>query len=130
MNTHLIDQIETKIVKAVFPENTNHYDTLFGGEALKWMDEVAFLTATRFSRQRYVTVSLDKTDFKKSIPAGTIAELIGKVVMVGKSSLRVQVDIYIEQMYEFKRELAVTGYFTMVAIDEEKSPTVIAVPKK
>ena len=45
--------------------------------------------------------------------------------MVGKSSLRVQVDIYIEQMYEFKRELAVTGFFTMVAVDEDKKPVAI-----
>lgn len=33
---------ETRIVKAVFPNTTNHYDTLFGGTALQLMDEVAF----------------------------------------------------------------------------------------
>lgn len=36
------------------------------------MDEVAFITATRFSRQVMVTVSSDKVVFKKPIPAGTI----------------------------------------------------------
>lgn len=55
---------ETRIFKAVFPNTTNHYDTLFGGTAMQLMDEVAFIAATRFSRQRMVTVSSDRIDFK------------------------------------------------------------------
>ena len=111
---------ETHVVKCVFPNTTNHYDTLFGGTALQWMDEVAFITATRFSRQRMVTVSSEKVDFKKPIPSGTFAELIGKVTMVGSSSLKVRVDIFIEQMNKDHRELAVTGEFIMVCIDDHK----------
>lgn len=113
---------KTSIFKAVFPNTTNHYDTLFGGTAMHMMDEVAFITATRFSRQIMVTVSSDKIDFKKSIPAGTIVELIGKVTKVGNTSLKVNVEIYIEQMYAEGRELAVHGDFTFVAIDENKKP--------
>jgi acyl-CoA hydrolase len=113
---------ETRIFKAVFPNTTNHYDTLFGGTAMHLMDEVAFITATRFSRQKMVTVSSDKIDFSKPIPAGTIIELVGRVVHVGHTSLKVQVDIYIEQMYSDHREKAITGIFSLVAIDEHKKP--------
>jgi acyl-CoA hydrolase len=113
---------ETRIFKAVFPNTTNHYETLFGGTAMHMMDEVAFITATRFSRQVMVTVSSDKIDFKKSIPAGTIIELVGRVSQVGNTSLKVNVEIYIEQMYAEGRELAVHGSFTFVAIDEHKKP--------
>jgi acyl-CoA hydrolase len=38
-----IKQAETRIFKAVFPNTTNHYDTLFGGTAMQLMDEVAFI---------------------------------------------------------------------------------------
>ncbi|MEO7174722.1 MAG: acyl-CoA thioesterase [Saprospiraceae bacterium] len=113
---------ETHIFKAVFPNTTNHYDTLFGGTAMQLMDEVAFITATRFSRQRMVTVHSDRIDFKKPIPAGTIIELIGRVSHVGNTSLRVHVQIIIEQMYLDHREEAITGEFTFVAIDENKQP--------
>ncbi len=113
---------ETRIFKAVFPNTTNHYDTLFGGTAMQLMDEVAFIAATRFSRQRMVTVSSDRIDFKKPIPAGTIIELVGKVSYIGTTSIKVRVDIYIEEMYEDKREKAVGGDFTFVAIDENKKP--------
>ena len=120
-----IAQSQTHIFKAVFPNTTNHYDTLFGGTAMQLMDEVAFIAATRFSRQRMVTVNSDRIDFKKPIPAGTIIELIGKVTYTGNTSLKVRVDIYMEQMYSDVREKAVTGEFTFVAIDENKKPVKI-----
>lgn len=115
-----INESETRIFKAVFPNTTNHYDTLFGGTAMQLMDEVAFITATRFTRKRCVTVSSDRIDFKKPIPAGTIVELIGRVTKIGNTSLDVRVDIFVEQMYEEVREKAVTGTFTFVALDENR----------
>ena len=116
---------ETRIFKVVFPNTTNHYNTLFGGTAMQLMDEVAFITATRFSRKRVVTVSSSKIDFKKSIPADTIIELVGKVTRVGNTSLDVEVEIYKEEMYQEIREEAVKGSFTFVAIDEDKNPVKI-----
>jgi len=118
-----INNSKTSIFKAVFPNTTNHYDTLFGGTAMHLMDEVAFITATRFSRQRMVTVSSDKIDFNKPIPAGTIVELQGVVSHVGRTSLKVHVDVFIEEMYSEKRESAINGEFTFVAIDEQRKPT-------
>lgn len=117
-----IKNSETSIFKAVFPNTTNHYDTLFGGTALQLMDEVSFVTATRFTRKRVVTVSSDKIDFKHPIPAGTLVELRGKVIHVGKTSLKVHVEIFIEQMYSEERERAIDGEFTFVAIDDERKP--------
>ena len=116
---------ETRIFKAVFPNTTNHYDTLFGGTAMQLMDEIAFITATRFTRKKCVTVCSDRIDFKKPIPAGTIIELVGKVSKVGNTSLDVKVEIFIEQMYEEHREKAITGNFTFVALDENKKPVAI-----
>ncbi len=117
-----MDASETRVFKAVFPDTTNHYDTLFGGTAMALMDETAFITATRYSRQRMVTVSSDRIDFTKPIPAGTIIELIGRVVQVGRTSLKVRVDIFTEQMYDTHKEKSVTGEFTFVAIDHDKKP--------
>ena len=113
---------ETRIFKAVFPNTTNHYDTLFGGMAMQLMDEVAFITATRFSRKRMVTVSSDRIDFTKPIPAGTIIELVGSISHIGNTSLKVLVEIFIEEMYSDVRDKAITGTFTFVAVDEHKNP--------
>jgi len=116
---------ETRITKAVFPNTTNHYATLFGGTALQWMDEAAFITATRFSRQKMVTVCSDRIDFKHPIPAGTFVELVGQVVKVGNTSLQVRVDVYLERMYDDFREKAIEGVFTFVAVDDAMQPIAV-----
>jgi acyl-CoA hydrolase len=100
-----------RIFKAIFPDSTNHYDTMFGGTAMALMDEVAFITATRYSSKRVVTVSSDRINFNKPIPAGTIIELIGTVEQVGTTSITVKGEIYIEQMYSNSREQAIGEFY-------------------
>ena len=113
---------ETRLFKAVFPNTTNHYDTLFGGTTLHMMDEVSFICATRFCRKKVVTVSSDRIDFKTPIPEGSIVELVARVVKVGTTSCVVRVDIYKEDMYRDHREKAVEGDFTFVAVGPDKKP--------
>ena len=117
-----IHNSETRLFKAVFPNTTNHYDTLFGGTAMHLMDEVAFITATRFARKKMVTVASDRIDFTKPIPSGTIVELIGRVIHIGNTSLKVLVEIYVEEMYSDYRQKAISGTFTLVAINDQKEP--------
>ncbi|WP_372872751.1 acyl-CoA thioesterase [Shewanella sp.] len=123
-----IEASEARVIKAVFPSNTNHHNTLFGGEALAWMDETAFIAATRFCRKALVTVSSDRIDFNKSIPAGSLAELVARVIHVGNTSLKVEVNIFVEDMYQDKREHAIRGVFTFVAVDESRKPTQVWPP--
>lgn len=113
---------ETRVTKAVFPPTTNHHNTLFGGTALAWMDEVSFIAATRFCRLPLVTVSSDRIDFKHAIPAGSIVELIGRVIKVGTTSLKVEVEVFVESMSSDARVRAISGVFSFVAIDEQQKP--------
>ncbi|GHE46037.1 acyl-CoA thioesterase [Sphingobacterium griseoflavum] len=117
-----ITRTETRVCTTVFPFLTNHHDTLFGGKAMAIMDEVSFMAATRFCRKRLVTVSTDRIDFEKAIPSGSIIEAVAKVASIGRTSLKVKVEIYLEKMYEEGRELAIQGMFTFVALDDEKRP--------
>jgi acyl-CoA hydrolase len=113
---------ETRVTKAVFPSSTNHHNTLFGGTALAWMDEVSFIAATRFCRLPLVTVSSDRIDFKHAIPAGSIVELVGRVSKVGNTSLKVAVEVFVEGLYQEGREHAISGSFSFVAVDERQKP--------
>lgn len=123
--TQRIAASETSIFKAVFPNTTNHYDTLFGGNAMQLMDEVAFIAATRFCRKKVVTVSTSRIDFNHPIPAGSLIEVHGKVERVGRTSLDVKVQIIIEHMYSDLREQAIEGTFTLVAVDDRKRPIAV-----
>lgn len=120
-----IEQSESRVTKAVFPPDTNHHNTLFGGAALAWMDEVSFITATRFCRLPLVTVSTDRIDFNHPIPAGSIVELVGRVVKVGNTSLKVEVEVFVESMYANGRERAISGAFSFVAVGDDRKPVAV-----
>ncbi len=114
-----IENSTTRQFKVVFPNTLNAHDTLFGGIAMQWMDEVAYITATRFTRMKVVTVSTEKMKFKHPIKAGTIAEICGRVVKVGSLKLDILVEIWVEEMFSETRFKAVDAIFTFVAIDNE-----------
>lgn len=117
-----IEQSRTRITKLVFPHDTNPIGTLYGGTALHWMDEVAFLTATRYARCQVVTVSMDRVDFKVPIPEGAIVELTGEVVRVGRTSMTVEVGIVLEDARKGTQQLAISGSLVMVAVDDNMKP--------
>lgn len=43
---------QVRLIDMVFPGDTNHHGTLFGGVALAHMDKVAFIAASRHGRAR------------------------------------------------------------------------------
>ena len=114
-----IEKSETRQFKVVFPNTLNDHETLFGGVAMKWMDEVAYITATRFARLKMVTISTDKIKFKHAIKPGTIAEIIGKVVGISNFKLDIEVEIWVENMQSYDRLKAVDAVFTFAAINEK-----------
>lgn len=116
---------ETRQFKVIFPNTLNDHDTLFGGTAMQWMDEVAYITAIRFSKKKMVTVSAEKVQFLLPIKSGTIAEINGKVIKVRNVKIEIQVEIYIEDMYSDNRQKAVDAMFTFAAINNENKPVPI-----
>lgn len=118
--------MQLTMYEMVFPSQANHYGTLFGGEALSLMDKAAFMVASRYARRNIVTVSSDKADFKSPIKTGHLVEVVAKVVDVGKSSLKVSVDLVGEDLRTGDRTLCTSGHFTMVALDDFGKPTAIA----
>ena len=122
-----IEAARTVVTKLVFPGDTNYLQTLFGGTALQWMDEVASMTASRFTHQTMVTVSMDRVDFKTPIPSGCIVELVGRIDRVGNTSLGIQVDLFKESRTTGERQLAISGDLTFVAVDAAMEPVQLSV---
>ena len=118
----LIEKSITRQFKALFPGKINANGTLFGGQALKWMDEVAYITATRFARERMFTVNTEKIKFLKALYPDKIVEIIGKVEKVKLLRVFIKVEIYAEEMYGLNREKVIEGTFVFVALDENQKP--------
>ena len=118
----LIRLSETRQFKAIFPNTLNANETLFGGQAMQWMDEVAYITATRFTRQRMFTVNTEHIKFLKAVNINSIVEVIGRVEKAEAVKLRIKVEIFVEEMYGQGREKAIEGIFVFASLDENLKP--------
>jgi acyl-CoA hydrolase len=123
--SNTINNSVTSQFKVVFPTALNNHETLFGGEALKWMDEVAYIAAVRFTRKKMVTVCTDKIKFLQPIKPGSIVEIVGKVIKVSAVKIDVLVEIYMEEMFDEKRLKAISGVFTFAAVNNKNKPIAI-----
>jgi len=121
-----VPPIEVRMAEIVFPNHTNHMGTLFGGQALAWMDKAALLAAARYSRRTVVTARSDQVDFKLPIRIGQMVETVGRIVEVGRSSMKVEVELIAEDLHNGERKLCTRGHFVMIALDDAGQP--VAVP--
>ena len=108
--------------RVVWPCYLNDRGNLFGGEAMKWMDEVAYITAQRYNAREWVTVSVDKIRFLKSIKLGEIANVTGRVVDAGAVKLTMKVEIWKETPLSGTSEKAMEATFIFAAVDENERP--------
>ncbi len=120
----------TRTVYPIFPNVTNHYNTLFGGQVMAWMDQAAFICATRWCRRKVVTAHTGAIDFKLPIPVGTMVELIATLTKTGRTSMDIHIDVWIEPMDRPERHLAVQGDFVLVALDGLNNPTPVPAMRK
>jgi acyl-CoA hydrolase len=104
----------------VFPKDTNHYDTLFGGAAMAYMDKVAFIAATRFGRRGFVTGSCENIDFQAPARKGNIVDFAATVISAGRRSLKVEVIMQAECILTAEKVICTRGIFNMVAVNGAK----------
>lgn len=116
---------DVRMFEMVFPEQTNHYGTLFGGEALALMDKAAFVAASRHARRAVVTASSERVDFHVPVRQGQLVELIARVIATGRSSMTVEVEMFAEDLLTGARHLGTRGRFVFVALDPDGQPTAV-----
>lgn len=115
--------MEAKLLESVFPTDTNPRGNLFGGTLVAWMDKAAGYAAMRHSRTTVVTAAIDDIAFTVPVRQGEFVELHARVISVGRTSMRVRVDVNREDPLDDSRVLCTVGHFTMVAIGADGRPT-------
>ena len=117
--------------KLVMPEHLNHFGFLFGGNILKWIDEVSYIAVTLdFPGCNFVTVGMDKIEFRKSIRQGTILCFESKQNRVGTTSVEYIVDVTREEISTGVKELVFTTRITFVSVDEHGKKKPVCAFKK
>ena len=104
----------------VRPTHINHNGRLFGGQLLKWIDEIAGIVAIRHANTLVTTAAIDNLQFKAPAYEGDMVILRAYITYVGRSSMEVRVDTYTEAL-DGTRKTINRAYIDMVAIDKKGS---------
>ncbi|MCB1206511.1 MAG: acyl-CoA thioesterase [Verrucomicrobiae bacterium] len=74
--------------RLVLPEHMNQYGFLFGGYLLGWVDEMAWMAASRdYPGCQLVTVGMREVAFKKSVRDGAILRFEAQRIHTGTTSV-------------------------------------------
>ena len=123
VESRMVSDSIVETVHMVRPNHLNSAGRLFGGILMQWMDEIAGIVAKRHTRMNVITASVDNLRFLKGAYQRDVVILSERVTYVGKTSMEVKVDSYVEHPETGERTLINRAYFTMVALDANDRPT-------
>lgn len=110
----------TEIVQ---PNDTNNLNTAHGGTVAKWMDETGAISAIRFASETCVTARMERVDYHYPIERGDAAVVNAYVYDAGRTSVKVRIRVFAEDLRTGERKMTTESYFTYVAVDDDGKPT-------
>ena len=109
----------------MMPKDTNALGSIFGGVILSLIDQAAFVEASRQAARKFVTIAMDKIEFHKPVKMGDIVSLWADTIHIGRSSIRLRVDVLARSRLVDEDVRVTSAEVTMVSIDEAGLPTPI-----
>ncbi len=110
--------------KLVLPEHLNHYQFLFGGYLLKFVDEMAWIAATLdFPGLNFVTIAMDRVEFRQTVREGTILKFDCEKVRTGTTSVSYHVEVTKANPTSDPDNSVFSTNVTLVRVDEQGNKT-------
>lgn len=116
---------EVHISKLISPSHTHPSGRVHAGEIMQLMYDAAQKVASKHAGTDVTAIRVDEMVFLHPLRVGTVISCHAYLTFVGKTSMDVEVSLYVEGLEPSKA--ALISYFTMVALDDKQQPT--AVPK-
>lgn len=121
-----VSDSRTTQVQIIMERDINGASRLFGGQLLEWIDVVAAVVARRHCQQEVTTAAIDNLQFRAPARVGDTILLVGQLTHVGRTSMEVRVDSFVEDLRGEQR-LINRAYLVLVALDQVGKPA--AVPR-
>lgn len=118
----------TVISHMMMPHHANPAGNIHGGVIMKFIDDAAFVIATRHARHNVVTASIDRIDFHQPVHIGDLLLLKASLNFCGRSSMEIGVRVEAEELSSGVIRHIASAYLTFVALDDKGVPT--PVPKR
>jgi acyl-CoA hydrolase len=104
----------------VRPEHLNHHGSLFGGQLLKWVDEIAWIVASReYPGYRLVTRAMDDVQFRTPVRSGSILHFHVRRARQGRSSVGYEVTVHADGPSRARERPVFTTRVTFVSVDRQ-----------
>ena len=104
------------------PKDANPNGDIFGGWLLSQMDLAGGTVAVRRAGGRVATVGVEAMTFHKPVYVGDEVCCFATVEKVGRTSIRVRVDTWVQRHRTGEAVKVTEGVFTFVAIGEDRRP--------
>lgn len=79
------------------PADANQYGDIFGGWIMSQVDIAGATVAMRRARGRVATVAVNSFVFKQPVSVGDVVSFFAEVVATGRTSVKVNVEVYAER---------------------------------
>lgn len=113
---------EPAIRVVAMPKDANPDGDVFGGWLLSQMDVAGYIPARRMAKARVVTVAMENIQFHHPVRVGDCVECYSYIEKVGRTSIRVKVEAFVDPLDTNERLKVTEGYFVFVAIDKNRKP--------
>jgi acyl-CoA thioesterase YciA len=110
------------------PADANPGGSIFGGWVMSNVDIAGSVPALERARGPVVTRAVDSFEFSKPIRIGDLVSFYASIVSTGRTSIRVQVDVYVERFHSgmISCEKVTQATLVYVAIDEYCKPRALS----
>lgn len=101
------------------PADTNQHGQVHGGWLAAQMDMAGNIACSKVARGKVATVQIDCISFLSPIRVGAVVGCYTRIMGVGRSSIRVEVEAWVNEVTEDGEWLKVAlGEFVFVAIND------------
>ncbi|ARN73929.1 acyl-CoA thioesterase [Oceanicoccus sagamiensis] len=109
---------ELAIQTIAMPAHTNPRGEIFAGWVVSQMDLAAGIAALDVAQGRVATVAINGMQFLIAVHVGAIVSCYTEVTKIGRSSVHINVEVWINEKKTFEPVKVTEGEFVFVAIDD------------
>ncbi len=107
----------------MMPRDTNAHGTIFGGVILSYIDQAGAVEARQHTPHKFVTVAMDKVEFKKPVFVGDVLSFHTRLIKVGRTSMTVKIEVEAERFQDPSNTVPVTeAQLVYVAVNDHGTP--------
>ena len=119
MDTNPKPQGELTLQTVPMPKDTNAAGDIFGGWLVSQMDLAGGVAAAKIAKGRVATVAIDRMSFMIPVKVGSVVSCHTSIINIGRSSIEVQVEVWMEIVGDNQSQKVTEGVFVFVALDDK-----------